>query len=768
MSPISHSIADLKRHLSIDEAEIDDRKLFFGLDTAVAGLLQGLNTAIDPERAVLSDHFYDYLLRQPELRGLLADPATLVRLKLSLGHYFRSLTAGSYDGDYIDERLRVGLVHHHIGLEPKWYIGAYRLYLAEALPLLWQAEGADPARFIAALDALLKLVFFDMSLALDSYHGANLHELSDMHQALQAAHDDIEGIALTHSATLNALPASIALLDHAGTIVSVNAGWHSFTEKNGFHGHAYGVGSNYLQLCAGIDAGSPAASDAQRIADGIRAVLAGKSEYFSHDYACHSPLERRWFRAIVTPVDLKGRRGAVTLHVNITDRKERELAMWHNANYDALTKLPNRALLADRLATAVAQARRGGGQVAVLFVDCDRFKMVNDILGHAAGDQVLQTIAERMRTALREQDMLGRISGDEFMVILPDIREADEALLVANKLLHAAAQPIDYKDQETFITCSIGIALFPWDAETEDQLVRRADAAMYRAKQGGRNRAQFHAGEALEASIERLQFEADLRRALGRDEFFLHYQPKSDIASGTIVGAEALLRWQHASRGLTSPAEFIPLLEETGLISDIGQWVIRRVCTDIVAWRAAGFFPGRIAVNISPLQLRQPGLIDAVAAILAETGCPGSALEFEITESYLLHNPETAIQRLNDLHELGIEIAVDDFGTGYSNLSYLRQLPIHTLKIDQSFVRDVVDDTDAATLTATIILMAKQLRLRTVAEGVETEAQRAFLANHACDFMQGYLISRPLPAAAFRDFLTIRADDARSTPTAAE
>ncbi len=647
-----HPVDNLKRHLNIDAAEIARRKEFFGIDDAIAGRLSDLHHVFADDSAVLSDDFYDHLLDQSELQHMIDDPATLQRLKQSLRRYFLSMTAGTYGESYVNERLRVGLVHLRIGLEPKWYIGAYRIYLSRLLPFLL-ADG-DPARVGATLDALLRLTFFDMSLALESYHGAHLQERTEASYKLEAANADAQDLARTYSAIVNAIPANLALVDETARIVAVNEGWRRFADANGYRDENYGVGLDYRSVCAATyDDG---AEHASRIAEGIGAVLRLETDYFAHEYPCHSSTEQRWFRAIVTPLELRGRAGAVVMHVNVTDRKERELTLWRSANYDALTDIPNRVLLLDRLTQAISLARRSDSLVALLFIDFDRFKLVNDLLGHAAGDEILRVIARRLGASLREQDTVGRISGDEFLVVLPNLKRPDEALTVAHKLLTATAQPIDYNGQETFITCSIGIAMAPDDGDDAEQLVRYADAAMYRSKQAGRNHVQFFTGDVQIGSAERLQLEVDLRRALERREFEVHYQPKADIASGRINGAEALLRWRHPTRGLVAPGEFIPLLEETGLVHGVGLWVIEQVCADIFNWQQTGLSPGRIAVNVSPLQLQEEDFVPAVINLLAGTDIPPSALEFEITESYLLHNAETAAARLRELHALGIEI----------------------------------------------------------------------------------------------------------------
>lgn len=751
MSPPALSIDGIKHHLGIDAAEIARRREFFGIDDSIAPLVGELHALFANTSGELTGDFYERLLAQPELQALIGDPATLERLRRSLQRYFLSLTAGSYGDAYADERLRVGLVHYRVGLAPKWYIGAYRLYLERLLAVLRERSGKDEERFGRTLDALLRLTFFDMSLALETYHGAHLHELAEAGTSLRQAHAETSDLLRTYSAIVNAIPANLALVDETGTILAVNEGWRRFADGNGYVDASYGVGQDYFAVCAAAQ--GEGAADAERIAAGLQAVLRCETGYFAHEYPCHTARERRWFRAILTPVEFQGRPGAVVMHVNITDRKERELTLWRSANYDMLTEIPNRVLTLDRLGQAISLARRTESLVALLFIDFDRFKLVNDLLGHAAGDEILCTVAMRLQAVLREQDTVGRISGDEFLVVLPNLRRSEEALMVAHKLLEATARPIDYNGQETFVTCSIGIAMAPLDSGDPEQLVRYADAAMYRAKQAGRNRAQFFTGEVQVDSTGRLQFEADLRRALERHEFEVHYQPKADIASGRISGAEALLRWRHPKRGLVPPGDFIPLLEEIGLIQEVGLWVIEQVCADIFAWHQAGLNPGRIAINVSPLQLREESFVREVINLLAGTDIPANALEFEITESYLLHNPETAAARLHELNAFGIEFAIDDFGTGYSNLGYLRRLPINTIKIDRTFVQGIPENADNTLLAGTVILMARNLRLNVVAEGVEDERQLGFLASYGCDMLQGYLFSRPLPEPAFRAFV---------------
>ena len=460
--------------------------------------------------------------------------------------------------------------------------------------------------------------------------------------------------------------------------------------------------------------------------------------------------ETRWHLTSKVPLkDSAGRvYGLVGINRDITERKQTSERLARLAHYDSITGLPNRVLLYDRLGRAIALAPRNNWFVGVLFLDLDRFKLVNDTLGHAAGDELLKLVAERLTQLLRPSDTVGRLSGDEFAVILSDLATPQNAGLVAQKMIDSLKTPFNLDGNEVFVTASIGITLFPTDSDKIETLIRDADAAMYGAKSAGRNNFQYYTTEMNRRATEKLQLETRLRHAIEREEFVLHYQPKVDITSGKVTSFEALLRWQSPDQGMIPPDQFIPLLEETGLIVPVGDWVARAACRQIHAWREAGITPLPIAINLSARQLRQPGFSAALARALAEFKVPASLVEIEITESSLMENPEEAIVVLKELKKLGVRLYADDFGTGYSSLSYLKRLPLHALKIDRSFVRDITIDPDDAAITRTVITLAHGLDLRVVAEGVETEEQLAFLADNHCDEAQGYLFSRPLTVDA--------------------
>jgi diguanylate cyclase (GGDEF)-like protein len=433
-------------------------------------------------------------------------------------------------------------------------------------------------------------------------------------------------------------------------------------------------------------------------------------------------------------------------------RLHAEEVIEHQAHFDLLTDLPNRVMFQDRLTLALTHANRHRKMLAVIFVDLDRFKTIVDTLGHAIGDRLLRAVAERLSGCLEEGDTLARMGGDEFVVLLPQINRADKAVRLAHKVLEVLKPAFQFSGHELHITTSIGISLYPYDGEDADTLLKNADTALYRAKEQGRNNYQLYTPAMNARAFERLALENSLRKALERKEFLLHYQPQTDMRTGAIVGVEALLRWQHPDLGLVYPSEFIPIAEETGLIVPLGEWVLRTACVQARAWQTLGLPPFTVAVNLSARQFLQQDLVDTVARILKETGVDPRSLEIEITESIAMQNADYTIVVLRDLKEMGILIAMDDFGTGYSSLSYLKKFPIDSLKIDQSFVRDITTDLNDAAIANAIIVLAHSLKLNVVAEGVETAAQEAFLKEHRCDRLQGYLFSTPIPAPLFEAF----------------
>ncbi|PRC92173.1 bifunctional diguanylate cyclase/phosphodiesterase [Solimicrobium silvestre] len=426
-----------------------------------------------------------------------------------------------------------------------------------------------------------------------------------------------------------------------------------------------------------------------------------------------------------------------------------EAEMEFQASHDTLTGLANRNLLRERLTEAIADAERSGTPLWVVFVDLDRFKFINDTLGHEAGDALLKVLAMRLQSATGEADTVARLGGDEFVLVFPNQTEDAPGLVVLQRIMDSVAQPLMLQDHEFYLTCSMGIAQYPGDGNTAESLIKHADIAMYRAKEMGRNTFQFYTPTMIERTLDRLSIETDLRYALDRDEFVIQYQPQVSLATGRIVGMEVLLRWEHPVLGLIAPTRFIGLAEEMGLIVPIGAWVIRTACIQTKAWHLAGYTDLRVAVNLSPRQFTQKALAQSIADVLAATGLEPHFLELELTESMIMNDVDNAITILRALKQLGVHISIDDFGTGYSSLSYLRRFPIDVLKIDQSFVNELNIDADAAAIVIAIISLAHSLRLKVIAEGVETPEQLAFLRAHGCDQMQGYYFSRPVNAEQF-------------------
>jgi diguanylate cyclase (GGDEF)-like protein/PAS domain S-box-containing protein len=443
----------------------------------------------------------------------------------------------------------------------------------------------------------------------------------------------------------------------------------------------------------------------------------------------------------------------VVAHYDITDKKRYEEELVYQANHDMLTGLPNSTLLRDRLIQATSQAARTGRAVWVMFVDLDRFKFINDSLGHRAGDKFLRVMSDRLLSAVRPTDTVARLGGDEFLLILPECEDGQLTTLAVHRIMDTVAEPVSIDGHEFFLSCSAGIASYPTDGEDLDKLIEFADMAMYRAKELGRNNFQFYTPAMNEKAQERLQIERALRYALERSELLLHYQPQLDLTTGEIVGMEALLRWQHPELGRISPERFISLAEETGLIVPIGAWVLRTACMQARAWQLAGLGNFRIAVNLSARQFSQADLVQMVSTVLEETELPADRLDLELTESLVMTEVERAIDVLNQLRALGVKLSIDDFGTGYSSLSYLKRFPIDVLKIDRSFVREISQQSNDAAISDAIISMAHSLGIQVIAEGVETEAQCEFLSRNMCDAIQGFLFSKALAADEMTLFL---------------
>ena len=551
----------------------------------------------------------------------------------------------------------------------------------------------------------------------------------------------IEGMS---RAVLDSLAAHTALLDPAGRVIAVNRAWRRFVEEHPGDPWRPLVDDDYLAACE--IAAKEGSVQAPVVADGVRSVLAGRVRAFHLDFADTVDDDELWFSLRATPLDVPGG-GAVVSYTDITTRKRAETQLAHQALHDPLTGLSNRTLFVDRLSLALARLERRATTVAVLFLDLDRFKVVNDSLGHDVGDQLITAMAGRLRAVLRPGDTAARFGGDEFTVLCEEIAEPADAIAIAERILAAVAKPFQLEDVEMRLSTSVGIALASGPNDRPEALVRDADAAMYQAKQQGKARWVLFDDDMRASAVARLEVENALHRALERGEFELHYQPIAEPGSRRLLGAEALVRWESPVLGPMSSEEWLPLAEETGLVVPIGAWALEQAAGQVAEWLAVGrvtddFF---VAVNVSGRQLVQPDLADVVERALAEAGLAARHLCVEITEHAVMTDLDQAPAQLSALRDAGVRIALDDFGTGYSSLARLRAFPVDFLKIDRCFL---VDDGDPAVVKA-VVALAHAMGLQAIAEGVETEDQVRLLAECGCDAAQGPALGPPTPPAAF-------------------
>lgn len=535
----------------------------------------------------------------------------------------------------------------------------------------------------------------------------------------------------------------VVITDPQGIIISVNP---AFTEITGYSGQeALG---RHIRL---LRSGRHEAEFYRRMWAGLRASGDWQGEVWNRRKNGEVYPQRLTINAV------KDRDGRVVSYVgvfaDISQLKLSQERLEYLAHHDPLTDLPNRLMFRERVEHAMQRARREDEYLAVLFLDLDRFKNVNDSLGHSVGDEVLKAVAERLQRVVREDDTLARQGGDEFTVLMEGLERPEQAAPLADKIIQALREPFRVQAQEIFLGASIGISVYPSDGGDVESLLRNADAAMYQAKDSGRNTYWFYAEDMTTQALQRLILEGELRRALESEELRVYYQPQVDLSSRRIIGLEALLRWEHPQRGLIPPQDFIPLVEETGLILPLGEWVLRRACAQAREWLDAGHDIGRVAVNVAGLQIRRPGLDAMVRRVLEQTGLPGERLELEITEGFAMEHPGPTVKLLTQLRGLGVTLAIDDFGTGYSSLAYLKRLPVDKLKLDRSFTRDLPADENDAAIARAVIALGHSLQFKVIAEGVETEAQHRFLLGQGCDEGQGFLYSRPLPASELQPLL---------------
>ena len=715
----------------VDETDSSRRKDFLDFTEADIHLLNQLHGQLLGFGDELAAVFNDFVKSFPEILSFVPDKEALARLMKSQSAYFNDLTAGDYGEKYIQSRLRVGVTHQRIGLEPKWYIGAHHKYLIYLLSRLWQLYDGDGEKIMAAYAALLKIILFDMGLVIDTYFDTHHQAVMQLDQRL---HNLVEGIdAVVWEADAHTMQC---------TYVSHQA------ERFGYPLECWETDPDFR-----ISIIQP--EDRERVISFTASEIAARRDH-EMEYRVYTAEGRTvWVREHISVVlDNSGSAALLRgLMVDITAVKDAEQKLAHFSTHDELTDLPNRALLLDRMRQAIAFADRSDSLVGILLVDFDHFSTVNDSLGHDVGDVVLKAAAERLAGCIREIDTVARLGGDEFVIMLTGIDQMEDITGIAIKVQKALSSPFIFDAQEFFLTVSIGISAYPKDGRDTHALLKGADTAKSRAKKGGKNRIEFFTSEMNAIATRQLIVESQLRQALKHDEFVLYYQPQADIESGRIVGVEALVRWQHPDVGLISPAEFIPIAEETGLIVPLGKWVLESACRQAAAWQAAGLPRLRVAVNLSGRQFLQRDLADLVAQALQETALAPELLELELTESLLMDSAESTIGILQTLRNIGVLLSVDDFGTGYSSLAYLRRFPVTAVKIDKSFVNGITTDPDAAALARSIISMAHEMRLKVIAEGVETEGQLGFLAGHHCDEIQGYHLSKPMPADECTEFL---------------
>lgn len=721
-----HNLPSLLAEIGIDTEEIAQRKAFLSLDERDNELLKSLHSTLENQRGRLTEVFYEHLLRFPELRPLLGDDAKLARLKNAQMKYFSQLTEGCYDQSYVENRLHIGVVHQRVGLTPKWYMSAYCKYLNEVTPLILAQYANAPEQGIDACRALVKVIFFDMGLALDTYFHAEQKEL-------RLARSYTEQI-------VNNMPIGFIVLDARGQMRLVNKAVLRMFELLDDEAWRNKSLDSYLGL-----------TDLDNMVNQV--INSGKHcNEFGFERAINN--KHRAFLADISLAQMGDEQVVLFMVQDITRRKQSEEEVHRLAFYDSLTQLPNRRLLHERLRQSMSSSARSAKNGALMFIDMDNFKTLNDTQGHDVGDLLLKEVAHRLMRNVREGDTVARLGGDEFVVALESLsanthEAASQSETIAEKIRAELNQPYRLNGLEHHSSPSIGISLFRGHQNSLEEVLKQADLAMYQAKASGRNMVCFF-DPAMQAEMEfRAELEKDLRASIRLNQLMLYYQMQVD-ESGRIVAAEALIRWQHPQRGMIPPVQFIPLAEETGMILSIGDWVIEQACAQLKAWEMDPVMRKiQLSVNVSPRQLSQPYFVEQVTEAIEKSGIRASQLKLELTESFILKDVDEAIEKMQELHWIGVHFAMDDFGTGYSSLAYLSRLPLEQLKIDRSFVSDIAHNKNNRIMVRTIISIANNFGLQIVAEGVETDEQLAFLRQYGCNRYQGYLFGKPVPAEEF-------------------
>ena len=698
----------------MDEKEIQERKASLEFTAEDEARLQALASELEPFGREFLTRLYDFIHRFEPTRRLLAEACEtdqLFRIQLD---YFIGLTKGEYGPEYFRHRIAVGETHERVGLAPKWYLSAYRYYFKALIPYLFQRRQAEPERFLADIDALTKIIFLDMGLAMDAYHHATSQRFLAQGRRLQKI--------------LEQLPSGVLLVDASDRIVSVNS-----------------AASRILEL-EQDPIGRPVA-EVLPIPE-LTAVMHAARTHRGYQGESLLQLDGRIKRCLAVHANrlagdaetVEAEEILITIE-DFTELRRIEAESLRLATSDILTGLSNRQQLMERLAQGITQAERDGTRLGVLFLDLDNFKDINDSLGHAAGDQLLQQLAARLRDRVRASDTLARFGGDEFVLVVNGIRDRKGCERVIRYLLSVFDQPFLLEGREFRLAGSIGVATYPDDGKDPHSLLKYADAAMYRAKSRRGTPYCFFSHADHRQSSDRLDLEQALRQAVEAEGFHLDYQPIVSLQDQRISGFEVLLRWHHPELGNIPPSRFIPLLEQSGLILPVGDWILQQACYQ------AGRHPHwQFAVNVASQQFGDPDFARRLFLLLADHSLPAEQIEIELTESTLLDRTSATIHNLNAVADLGVSLAIDDFGTGYSSLSYLRRFPISRIKIDRSFISDITRSEEAASLALGIIQLGRTLRMELTAEGIETADQLELLRHWHCDAGQGFYLSEPLTA----------------------
>ena len=717
---VTKDLEELLRRIRLDHEEVVERFRFLDWSAEDAERLGAAAQHMAPAQQAFVDHLYRHLTNFSTPSALLRAPEVTARLKHSQVEYYQCLWGGPFDDTYVNGRLRIGVIHQQVGLELKWYLGSYRLYLDDMLKSVF-----GDSQNATLYSSLLKAVFFDMTLAIDTYSAAQHKALEDSEarfaRALRGAND---GIWDWH-------------VDQDRLYVSER--WASMLDLN-----RDSIGESSASWFGRVHP-----DDLPDFRQAIDAHIKGQTSSVHHEYRIRQKNGGYIWVLVrgVAEVTTTGQLRMAGSQSDISARKDAEQRLNHAAHHDPLTGLANRMRLDEQMQKTFMKRRKGGAHEALLFIDLDRFKLINDSLGHNVGDRVLVEVAQRLRDALRPSDQLFRFGGDEFIVLLHELSCERDAEQISQRILDNLHQPLHLDGRVLVVSASIGIAPLHDHGKALDVL-QAADLALYRAKSAGKARFA-HYSEALQDTAQHhLELESALGQALQHNEFELHYQPIYRLEQGTplMSGVEALVRWRHGER-LISPLEFIPALEESGEIIRVGEWVLRQACQQTRLWQLAGHGHLRCSVNISSLQLQQADFILRVIDILRESGLPPASLILEITESQLMHDDLDTLACLNELASLGVLLALDDFGTGYSSLGYLTRFPLHILKLDKSFIGGIPNDNKQSSISQAIIGLGRSLGLEVVAEGIESPAQLDFVVGEGCHYAQGYWFSRPRPAA---------------------